>query len=101
MIICINNREQLKKLLNLLFDIEQRKQQILEEEKNIKSLLLDKMQEDHIDTMENAKIKVNYIDGYVRQTVDGKKLQTLYPDAFQECSNTFDIAPYIRVQVAE
>lgn len=69
--------------------------------KNIKSLLLDKMQEDHIDTMENAKIKVNYIDGYVRQTVDGKKLQKLYPDAFQECSNTFDIAPYIRVQVAE
>lgn len=97
----MNNREQLKKLLNLLLDIEQRKQQILEEEKNIKSLLLDKMQEDHIDTMENAKIKVNYIDGYSRRTVDGKKLQKLYPEIFNECTNISEISPYIRVQVAK
>lgn len=97
----MNNREQLKNLLNLLFDVEQRKQQILEEEKGIKSLLVEKMQKNHIDVMENAKIKVNYVDGYVRHTVDGKKLQKLYPDVFQECSNTSEISPYIRVQVSE
>lgn len=97
----VNNRNQMKQLLKLLLEVEQKKQQILEEEKCIKSLVLEKMQQNHIDVMENAKIKVNYVDGYSRRTVDGKKLQKLYPDAFQECTNISDIAPYIRVQVAK
>ncbi|MCI6998039.1 MAG: hypothetical protein MR936_14980 [Eubacterium sp.] len=97
----MDNSEQLKMLLHHLFDIEERKQQVLEEEKNIKSLLLDKMQKNHIDVMENAKIKVNYIGGYSRRTVDGKKLQKLYPEIFKECTNISEISPYIRVQVAK
>ena len=53
----VNNRNQMKQLLKLLLEVEQKKQQILEEEKCIKSLVLEKMRsEEHTSELQSHKL---------------------------------------------
>lgn len=95
----MNNSEQVEQLMQQLYEIRQKKEQIENEETEIKEVLLGEMQKDQVEKLENAKIKINYIDKSYRRTVNGKLLKERYPAAFQECTTRSEIQPYLKVQV--
>lgn len=95
----MKNSEQIKELMNRILEVQRKKQQILDEEAEIKAAILEEMQENQVEKLENANIKINYVEKFARRTVDGKKLKELYPDAFRDCTRVTEISPYIRVKV--
>lgn len=95
----MNNSEQIEQLMNQLYEIQQKKQQVEDEESEIRATLLETMNKEQIEKLENVKIKINYIDKSYRRTVNGKLLRELYPDAFRECTNRSEVQPHLRVQM--
>ena len=95
----MKNSEQIKELMNRILEVQRKKQQILDEEAEIKAAILEQMQENQVEKLENANIKINYVEKFARRTVDGKKLKELYPDAFRDCTHVTEISPHIRVKV--
>lgn len=95
----MNNSEQIEQLMNQLYEIQQKKQQVEDEESEIMATLLETMKKEQIEKLENVKIKINYIDKSYRRTVNGKLLRELYPDAFRECTNRSEVQPHLRVQM--
>ncbi len=95
----MNNSEQIEQLMNQLYEIQQKKQQVEDEESEIRATLLETMKKEQIEKLENVKIKINYIDKSYRRTVNGKLLRELYPDAFRECTNRSEVQPHLRVQM--
>lgn len=95
----MENSKQIKELMNRILEVQRKKQQILDEEAEIKAEILEQMQDNQIETLENANIKINYVEKFARRTVDGKKLKELYPDAFRDCTHVTEISPHIRVKV--
>jgi len=95
----MNNSEQIERLMNQLYEIQQKKQQVEDEESEIRATLLETMKKEQIEKLENVKIKINYIDKSYRRTVNGKLLRELYPDAFWECTNRSEVQPHLRVQM--
>ena len=76
----MNNSEQIEQLMNQLYEIQQKKQQVEDEESEIRATLLETMKKEQIEKLENVKIKINYIDKSYRRTVNGKLLRELYPE---------------------
>ena len=70
----MNNSEQIEQLMNQLYEIQQKKQQVEDEESEIRATLLETMKKEQIEKLENVKIKINYIDKSYRRTVNGKLL---------------------------
>lgn len=95
----MNNSEQIEQLMNQLYEIQQKKQQVEDEESEIRATLLETMKKEQIEKLENVKIKINYIDKSYRRTVNGKLLRELYPDIFRECTNRSEVQPHLRVQM--
>ena len=95
----MNNSEQIEQLMNQLYEIQQKKQQVEDEESEIRATLLETMKKEQIEKLENVKIKINYIDKSYRRTVNGKLLRELYPDAFRECTNRSEVQHHLRVQM--
>lgn len=95
----MENSKQIKELMNRILEVQRKKQQILDEEAEIKAAILEEMQENQVEKLENANIKINYVEKFARRTVDGKKLKELYPDAFRDCTHVTEISPHIRVKV--
>lgn len=95
----MNNSEQIEQLMNQLYEIQQKKQQVEDEESEIRATLLETMKKEQIEKLENVKIKINYIDKSYRRTVNGKLLRELYLDAFRECTNRSEVQPHLRVQM--
>ena len=95
----MNNSEQIEQLMNQLYEIQQKKQQVEDEESEIRATLFETMKKEQIEKLENVKIKINYIDKSYRRTVNGKLLRELYPDAFRECTNRSEVQPHLRVQM--
>lgn len=95
----MNNSEQIEQLMNQLYEIQQRKQQVEDEESEIRATLLETMKKEQIEKLENVKIKINYIDKSYRRTVNGKLLRELYPNAFRDCTNRSEVQPHLRVQM--
>lgn len=95
----MNNSEQIEQLMNQLYEIQQKKQQVEDEESEIRATLLETMKKEQIEKLENVKIKINYIDKSYRRTVNGKLLRELYPDTFRECTNRSEVQPHLRVQM--
>ena len=95
----MENSKQIKELMNRILEVQRKKQQILDEEAEIKAAILEQMQDNQVETLENANIKINYVEKFARRTVDGKKLKELYPDAFRDCTHVTEISPHIRVKV--
>lgn len=95
----MKNSEQIKELMNRILEVQRKKRQILDEEAEIKAAILEQMQENQVEKLENANIKINYVEKFARRTVDGKKLKELYPDAFRDCTHVTEISPHIRVKV--
>lgn len=91
----MNNSEQIEQL----YEIQQRKQQVEDEESEIRATLLETMKKEQIEKLENVKIKINYIDKSYRRTVNGKLLRELYPNAFRDCTNRSEVQPHLRVQM--
>lgn len=58
----MNNSEQIEQLMNQLYEIQQKKQQVEDEESEIRATLLETMKKEQIEKLENVKIKINYID---------------------------------------
>lgn len=90
----MNNSEQIEQLMNQLYEIQQKKQQVEDEESEMET-----MKKEQIEKLENVKIKINYIDKSYRRTVNGKLLRELYPDTFRECTNRSEVQPHLRVQM--
>lgn len=95
----MGNSKQIKELMNRILEVQRKKQQILDEEAEIKAAILEQMQDNQVEKLENANIKINYVEKFARRTVDGKKLKELYPDAFRDCTHVTEISPHIRVKV--
>lgn len=66
----MNNSEQIEQLMNQLYEIQQKKQQVEDEESEIRATLLETMKKEQIEKLENVKIKINYIDKSYRRTVN-------------------------------
>ena len=67
----MNNSEQIEQLMNQLYEIQQKKQQVEDEESEIRATFLETMKKEQIEKLENVKIKINYIDKSYRRTVNG------------------------------
>jgi regulator of replication initiation timing len=95
----IDISEQIEQIMNQLLKVEQDKQQILEQETELKNRLLRVMQSNRIERLENANMKVNFIKGFNRVTVDSRLLQEKYPDAYRQCARRSAVSPFVKVQV--
>ena len=52
----MNNSEQIEQLMNQLYEIQQKKQQVEDEESEIRATLLETMKKEQIEKLENVKL---------------------------------------------
>ena len=95
----MNNAEHVEQLMNQLFETQQKKQQLQEQEIELTAAVLDEMQKNQVERLENAKIKINFVDRCTRRTVNVKRLKELYPEAFRDCIKQSEVAAHISVEV--
>lgn len=96
----MENSELVESLMDQLYEIQQKKRQVEDEELQIKTTLLGEMQKSQIKKLENVKIRISYMDRSYRRTVNGKLLKELYPEAFNKCIKKSEVQPHLRVQVS-
>ncbi len=85
-------------LLDRLTEIRTQKAGIESEEKAVKAELQAAMKEQKIHELENACIRVRYIEGFNRVGIDREKLQKLYPGAAAACKKSVWVDPFLKVQ---
>lgn len=95
----MDNSTYVEKLIDRLHELYYKKCDLEKEETEIKAELFKQMQEEHIQKLENAKVRITYIDKSLRKHVDGKKLKEQFPDVYLVCTKDSEVRPYLRVQV--
>lgn len=88
-------------LVKSLLEVEQEKHRIMERETELKNRLQKYMEENKIDKLEDASIRVNYIDSFQKKLVDAKRLREFFPEAYRECIKLTDVKPFVKLQVLE
>ncbi len=90
---------EIERIMTELTKVSQEKQNLIEKETVLKSQLLGLMQNQKINKLENVVIRVNLMNGFIRSSVDSKKLCRLYPDAAKVCMKNTTVAPFVKVTV--
>jgi TnpA family transposase len=89
----------IENLMERLTEVSEQKLAVLNEEAEIKAMLLPIMRKEKISILENSKIIVNYVESFKRQTVDSTKLKKEHPTIAAKCMKSSIIDSYVRVQV--
>lgn len=91
--------DKIEAVMHDLAETLQEKQRIVEQENHLRSELLTLMQDEKIEKLENGSIRVHYMKGFERATVDGNKLKHECPEIFRMYSKKSSVAPFVKVQV--
>ena len=95
----MKHSEQVKLMMNELLEVERQKQRITERETKIKEFLLQEMQQENMEKLEDANLRIDYIGEKNKRTVDVKRLKEGFPDAFRQCVKQKAVSPFIQVQL--
>lgn len=95
----MKNSVQVEQFVNRLHEIHHEKSDLEREEAEIKAELLNQMQEEQVEKLENAKVRITYIDKSTRKRVDGQMLKKEFPEIYKKCVKESEIKAYLRVQV--
>jgi hypothetical protein len=88
---------EIEKLVQELYDVAIQKQQLAEQEQNIKEQLHKLMIQKNIDNLETVKIKIALVKGVTRKYIDRDKLKTLFPEASKTCIKEVDVGEFVKV----
>lgn len=91
--------DKIEAVMHDLAETLQEKQRITEQENHLRSELLILMQDEKIEKLENGSIRVRYMKGFERATVDANKLKQECPEIFRRYSKKSSVAPFVKVQV--
>lgn len=86
-------------LMKELTSVSLEKQKILDRETEIKTQLFQVMKEQKVSKLETSRIVVNYVDAFIRNTIDSEKLKREFPDAAAKCMKSTPIDAYVKVRV--
>lgn len=89
--------EEMKTLLQELTDLTAEKDRLEEKEKGLRDRLRDLMQEAHVESMENSTIRLSFIGGFYRATVDRGKLKALFPEVEKQCTRKTWVESFVKV----
>lgn len=82
-------------------DLQEKQKSLIEKNNDIKEQLKQAMEENGVNTYENAYIKLTYVAPTTRTTVDSKKLKEKYADIYEECSKITNVKSSIRIITKE
>ncbi len=86
-------------LMKELTSVALEKQKLIDRETEIKTQLFQVMKEQKVSKLETSRIVVNYVDAFIRNTVDSGKLKREFPDAAAKCMKSTPIDAYVKVRV--
>lgn len=86
-------------LMKELTSVSLEKQKILDRETEIKTQLFQVMKEQKVSKLETSRIVVNYIQSFVKKTIDSELLRKKYPDIAAKCTKSTPVDDFIRVRV--
>ncbi len=86
-------------LMKELTSVSLEKQKIIDRETEIKTQLFQAMKEQKVSKLETSRIAVNYIQSFVKKTIDSELLRKKYPDIAAKCTKSTPVDDFIRVRV--
>ncbi len=86
-------------LMKELTSVSLEKQRIIDRETEIKTQLFQVMQEQKVTKLETSRIVVNYIQSFVKKTIDSELLRKKYPDIADKCTKSTPVDDFLRVRV--
>lgn len=86
-------------VLQVITDITVQKKNLEEQEKLMKSKLLEAMEKNGIKSFENDKVKFLYIAPTTRTSIDSAKLKKELPDVAEKYSETSNVSASVRITV--
>lgn len=92
---------QLISLENYLKTLDEEKTKIEKQEKIIKELLFNEMQERGLSTFENEYLKVTLVKGSIKTSIDTSKLKEEKPNIYKKYSKTSTTNPYIKITLKD
>lgn len=98
-LLVVDNELQLKveEAEQTLIAKEKEYKQAQENAKALREKLCAVMEKQKIKSWETNDLKVTYVDRYVRQSVDSKKLKEEYPQAYTVCQKFTEVKPSVKV----
>lgn len=86
-------------LMKELTSVSLEKQKILDRETEIKTQLFQAMKEQKVSKLETSRIMVNYIQSFVKKTIDAELLRKEHPDIAAKCTKSTPTGDFLRVRV--
>lgn len=93
----IPNEEEFNTLEITLKNIYQQQKILEEQKKKLEELIVDYMDRNGIQSYENDVLRIAFVQGEEKSSVDIKLIKALYPDIAQKCVKTIKQKSYIRV----
>lgn len=84
-------------VLQMITDVIRQKKELDDREKHLKAQLVAAMEAYGVKAFENDHIKMVYVAPTTRTTVDTAKLKQFYPEEYELCSKTSNVAASVRV----
>jgi hypothetical protein len=85
--------------IRIITDINLQKKKLDEQEKLMRSKLLEAMETYGIKKFENEHIAFTYVAPTTKTTIDSTKLKKKYPDIAEECSKVSNVSASVRITV--
>lgn len=85
--------------IRIITDINIQKKKLDEQEKLMRSKLLEAMETYGVKKFENEYIAFTYVAPTTKTTIDSTKLKKKYPDIAEECSKVSNVSASVRITV--
>lgn len=86
---------------NHIVQVEQMLKAAKEQAEEYRKQIFAVMKENNVKSFENDRLKITVKDAYNRTTVDGKKLQSEYPDIYEKVLKTSTVGATLLIKVKE
>lgn len=86
---------------NHIVQVEQMLKTAKEQAEEYRKQIFAVMKENNVKSFENDRLKITVKDAYNRTTVDGKKLQSEYPDIYEKVLKTSTVGATLLIKVKE
>lgn len=85
------------KTVSELSEISKRITNLQDRQKVLKEVLQKEMKDQHMEKIENAAIRIQYVKGFDRNGIDQKKLTDLYPEVAAICQKRSTVNDSLKV----
>ena len=91
--------EEETKIISTITNVINQKKYLEEQEKKLKTILLEAMEKYSIKQLDNEEISITYIAETTATSLDSAKIKKKYPEIAAECSKTSKKSAYVKVVV--